>query len=540
MLLLRFFATFCLLGGLFGPTLTMANVLGDMQTFQPNMDGLDFITVHSSRPLNPGFFAVGGHFSYARNHLQVFRDLQRQELLDYKDQLVEFDTDLSYAYSERLGLFLAIPTLLWQESDQGQPVDVEISRGVHSFRPGFKYTFSNSPEAFAFIGSVDFPNVQNSPYTGVDPRPIVNLELAKNWKRPRRVTYGANLGYRLREPTATPSDAQMFPLDDQLTFSLGRSAPLWERTGWVAEAFFSYPISKDPYDDALHAASADILLGIKHRLRKNLNIDAGFTFEPFIDSQAPDFRVFTGVVYYFKPGWFGHKPQQQEEQVVPASTIDMELAQVQETGELPNRRSKPVRLEGFSIAPERIEVFEGESVDFEVFSLNDPVEMELLRGSGIIYRNEFRYRTPLKPERARIRFTDALGVSKVAQVIVKRAPRADDTLRIKNLNFVFAKAELIESSKVEIRRIVRALKDRKVSQIIVEGHTDSIGTNRYNLELSESRAGAVKKILMEELSLKANQVIAIGFGEERPIATNKTDRGRQANRRVDLKVYYRR
>lgn len=516
-----------------------ANVLGDMQTFAPNTDGLDFITVHSSRPLNEGFFAVGGHFSYAKNHLQVYQTLNNQDLLDYSDQLFEFDTDISYAYSKQLGIFLAVPTLLWQESAAGQPVDVEVTRGVHSFRPGFKYTFSNSPESLAFIGSIDILNLENSPYTGIDPRPIVNLELAKNWKRPGRVTYGTNIGYRLREPTATPTDAHMFPLDDQLTFSVGRSAPLWQKTGWVAEAFFSFPVNEDPYEDAIHAASADLLLGIKHRLRTNLNIDAGFTVEPFINSQSPDLRAFVGAVYYFKPGWFGRTPApQKEEQVIPAATVDQELAGMSESGDIQGEASGPVDLGGLKVTPEQIEVFEGSTVDFQVYSLNEPVEMELLSGSGIIYGSEFRYRTPLKAERSRIRFTDSVGNVKYSRIIVKRIPKADKTLRIKNLKFVFDTANLIESSKKEIRRIVRVLRERNVKQIIVEGHTDSKGSNRYNLELSERRANTVKSILMEELYLKSEQVYAIGFGEERPIATNRTDRGRQENRRVDLKVYY--
>lgn len=518
-----------------------ANVLGDMQTFVPNTDGLDFITVHSSRPLNEGFFAVGGHFSYAKDHLQVFRTLNGQEYIDYPHKLVEFDTDFSYAVSKKLGVFIAIPTLLWQDSGVKDGVEVDVTRGVHSFRPGFKYTLGDGPNAFAFVGSVDILNVENSPYTGVDPKPIVNLELAKNWKRPGRVTYGANIGYRLREPTATPLDAQMFPLDDQVTLSFARSAPLWDKTGWVAEAFFSFPVDKDPYQKFEHAMSADLLLGIKHRLLTNLNLDAGATVEPGLRSQSPDYRVFAGLVYYFKPGW-SWGSDASDEPVKPAETLDAadtELTQVTDNAEVPgDANPRAVRMGGFSITPEYVEVFEGSTVDFVAKTQAEPVSVELLSGAGIIYETELRYRAPLRAERARIRFTDALGKIKIATVVVKPIPKADKTLRIKNLKFVFAKTELIASSKAEIRKTVKALKGRKVSRIIVEGHTDSVGSNKYNLELSERRAGVVKTILMEELNLTSDQVNAIGFGEERPIATNDTDRGRQENRRVDLKVYY--
>jgi outer membrane protein OmpA-like peptidoglycan-associated protein len=521
-----------------------ANVLGDMQTFVPNTDGLDFITVHSSRPLNQGFFAVGGHFSYARNHLMVFRDLNKQDYLHYHDQLVEFDTDISYAVSKNLGVFMAIPTLLWQESQSGQDVEVDVYKGIHGYRPGFKYTFGSSPEAFAFVGSLDLPRVKNSPYTGIDPKPILNLELAKNWKRPGFVTYGLNVGYRFRQPTTVPSDAQMFPLDDQVTFSMGRSAPLFKKTGWVAEAIFSTPVDKDPYKERMHASSIDLLLGVKHRVRTNLNMDAGVTAEPFVESQSPQFRVFAGLVYYFKPKWPTYNqapeiPQEKEPEVVrPVGTVDQELASMSDTGEIPGKAPKAMVIKGLTVEPLRTEIFEGGTVDFKVVSANEPIVMELVRGKGIIYDSEFRYRAPLSPQRVLIRFTDGIGQVKEAQVIVKKIPRADKTLRIKNLKFVFATSNLIPSSKKEIRRIVRVLRGKKLSRIIVEGHTDSIGSNRYNLELSEKRARAVKSILMEELHLTSKQVEAIGFGEERPVATNKTDAGRQQNRRVDLKIYY--
>lgn len=515
---------------------SVANVLGDMQTFVPNTDGLDFITVHSSRPLNEGFFAVGGHFSYAKDHLQVFRTLQGQELLNYKDQLVEFDTDISYAFTKRFAAFLAVPTLLWQESKGGQPVDVEITEGIHAFRPGFKWNLGDSNDSPSVLASVDIMNVSNSPYTGIDPKPALNIEFAKNWSRPERVTYGTNIGYRMREPTETPLDAQMFPLDDQVTFSLARSAPLFTKTGWVLEGIFSIPVDKDPYKKMIHAASVDLLVGIKHRLGKNLNLDAGMTVEPFVDSQSPHLRVFTGLVYYFKPAWLKSRDEvapPKEEVVVPAATVDSEMENLVNESYVP-----PARKTGeLSVNPEYVEIFEGSSVDYQVFSYNEPITMELIDGGGAVYESEFRYRAPLRPGKARVRFTDAIGKTVVSRILIKRVPKADKEIRIKNLNFEFDTANLIPSSRTELQKTIKVLAGRKFKQIVVEGHTDSKGSDDYNAALSERRANTVRKILIQELRLKPSQVVAVGYGESRPIATNKTDAGRLTNRRCDLKIF---
>jgi outer membrane protein OmpA-like peptidoglycan-associated protein len=69
----------------------------------------------------------------------------------------------------------------------------------------------------------------------------------------------------------------------------------------------------------------------------------------------------------------------------------------------------------------------------------------------------------------------------------------------------------------------------------VEGHTDSVGTNEYNMTLSENRANAVRDYLVKQ-GIDAYSIGARGFGEGQPVATNDTAEGRQQNRRVELVV----
>ncbi|WP_281647010.1 OmpA family protein [Parendozoicomonas sp. Alg238-R29] len=69
-------------------------------------------------------------------------------------------------------------------------------------------------------------------------------------------------------------------------------------------------------------------------------------------------------------------------------------------------------------------------------------------------------------------------------------------------------------------------------KIVVEGHTDNKGAAAYNKRLSQKRADAVRTILIEQYNIEANRVEAVGYGEEKPAASNATDEGRQQNRRV--------
>ena len=70
--------------------------------------------------------------------------------------------------------------------------------------------------------------------------------------------------------------------------------------------------------------------------------------------------------------------------------------------------------------------------------------------------------------------------------------------------------------------------------LILEGHTDSSGKASSNIELAKKRAEGVRLFLNEVYRLPMNQMHAIGYGQERPIATNSTEEGRYRNRRVDI------
>ncbi len=107
-------------------------------------------------------------------------------------------------------------------------------------------------------------------------------------------------------------------------------------------------------------------------------------------------------------------------------------------------------------------------------------------------------------------------------------------IRLKTMNFPSGRAELPATSLPILAKIKSITDDLKPQQIVIEGHTDSTGSARTNLELSEQRAHSVAEYLQTTAGLPIEKIQAVGKGFQKPLATNKTSSGRAQNRRVDV------
>lgn len=84
----------------------------------------------------------------------------------------------------------------------------------------------------------------------------------------------------------------------------------------------------------------------------------------------------------------------------------------------------------------------------------------------------------------------------------------------------------------DIRRVADFLDEHEDTVAELGGHTDSMGPEEYNQNLSERRANAVRDVLIERFDIRPGRVTAVGYGESEPVASNDTREGRQQNRRV--------
>ncbi|TXH97053.1 MAG: OmpA family protein [Pseudomonas sp.] len=105
-----------------------------------------------------------------------------------------------------------------------------------------------------------------------------------------------------------------------------------------------------------------------------------------------------------------------------------------------------------------------------------------------------------------------------------------------DVKFDFDKAVVKQESQPDIRALADFMSQYPSTSTVVEGHTDSVGTDAYNQNLSERRANAVRDVLVNQYGVGASRVSSVGYGESRPVADNATAEGRAINRRVEAEV----
>jgi len=101
-----------------------------------------------------------------------------------------------------------------------------------------------------------------------------------------------------------------------------------------------------------------------------------------------------------------------------------------------------------------------------------------------------------------------------------------------HVEFAFNKAEIRPQYYNDLENVAEFLKDHPKAEMTIEGHTDSVGSEAYNMELSKKRAMSVKSYLVNKYNIDPGRLMTKGYGESRPVADNDTKAGRQQNRRV--------
>jgi len=109
-------------------------------------------------------------------------------------------------------------------------------------------------------------------------------------------------------------------------------------------------------------------------------------------------------------------------------------------------------------------------------------------------------------------------------------------LRLVGLTFPSGRANVDAAYRPLLEKVREATAIFPRSQIVIEGHTDSYGSDENNMRLSQQRAESVSTYLAGELGIPAFRMSAVGYGETRPIANNETEQGRTRNRRIDVRI----
>lgn len=133
---------------------------------------------------------------------------------------------------------------------------------------------------------------------------------------------------------------------------------------------------------------------------------------------------------------------------------------------------------------------------------------------------------------------EIMGVEKtIERVLVNlKAEETDTELKLMldaSVLFDYDQADIRPDAEISLLSVLTVIEEYPSAKVRIEGHTDSMGEEDYNLDLSKKRAQSVRDWLIER-GCDSERLVPIGFGESKPMASNDTEEGRQQNRRVEI------
>ncbi len=282
-----------------------ANVVGaDTQNFNPITNGLDFVTVHSSETLEPGLINFGLFLNYAVNSLPNYENTSTASRTNFSDSLLSADLNFGLGLMPNWDMGLSLPYLLAQSVDS----DVASFRGQFAkpgsteIRGNTKYRITGDRDhGIAVVGSVNYNQIQDNPFVGINPGPTFNLELAadQTWGR---YAVGGNIGYRFRNSGAPIAGIPVQPFSDQYIFSTAVSYLLANSDiKLIGELFGSYPAKKSDFASDRDLSSLEALIGMKMSVTHDIAWHFGGGTEVWHGTASPDWRVYTGLNWTVGP-----------------------------------------------------------------------------------------------------------------------------------------------------------------------------------------------------------------------------------------------
>ncbi|MFI5218523.1 MAG: OmpA family protein [Bacteroidia bacterium] len=130
---------------------------------------------------------------------------------------------------------------------------------------------------------------------------------------------------------------------------------------------------------------------------------------------------------------------------------------------------------------------------------------------------------------------DTSSYSEITMDIEMKPMEEGNNIILTNIFFDKGKFDLRKESVDILNRVKKLMNDIRTLKVEISGHTDNVGSEEYNLRLSQSRAQSVVEYLIS-IGVDKDRLSFVGYGESRPFASNDTDEGRQKNRRIEFKI----
>ncbi len=523
-----------------------ANVVGsDYINFNPTTDGLGYVTVESGDVHEPGAFNLGLFLDYGVGTLPVFN----VDGIDPADHRMTSNIHGAIGITEGWSFGFSLTNLIYETAEGNSLAAAMANTGREAFRLDTKVRLLNEKKArLGLFGGLNFNSISDNPYLGASPGPSIAVGAFYERLTSDSLHWAVNLGYRMRNADDGFVGSPIGPIENQIIYSAGFNYALssWD-SHFIGELFGSSPSNSPVNATNRDLSNLEVLLGLKKRYFENGDIHLGVTRGVYSGLATPDFRIYAGLNWYFAP-ILDPRITGRESEGPGAFKVDdtdndndgiidkYDECPGTEPGRLVDRRGCPLQDDWGM----RDDDFDGVDNSKDQCPNTSPDQ----------YVDEFGCKSS-KPVANSTATMDADGDGVLndydlcpnTRAGVQVTDRGCEKTRIQkidlgNLNFLTGTAKLTKKSRKRFMKKIDGLYRirKKIDRIVIEGHTDNVGKRAYNQNLSERRAKTIRRILIKELKISRSKVVAKGYGEMRPIATNKTKRGRLLNRRVEMNV----
>ena len=484
----------------------LANVVGsDAQNFNPTTSGLDFVTVQSSETLAPGIFNLGLFVNHGQNSFPYYGTLDSSgnatSQKDNRDNsLLGGDFNFGFGLGPNWDAGVSFPFILNQQVADTQTVGSYSNTGNTEVRINTKYRlFGSDDGGVAIVASGNFNRIKNNPFLGEGGGPIFNFELAGDMTI-SQVAAALNLGYRFRNPGEPILASGLEPIPNQWLAS-GALSYLFEPidTKLIFEVLAAVPESKKLKGATDREYTVmEALMGVKYDQSSSLSLQLGVGTGLMNGVSSPDFRAYAGLNFAIGPIFGKRKPLQSDPYSSPRRVARRRAM----------ARPLPVDIDDTTSATPKAKAQAQVSVPTESLEPGPSVGVEKVRDVPVYNRGSFNH------------------------IVLNSIEFKGNTLELKPESRRYLTQELAPTINELNRR-------RPIATIVVEGHTDSLGTAAQKQKLSEQRAKIVADILRKNNDLSI-PIQVIGLGDTSPIADNGNYQGRAMNRRVEFKLLYKR
>lgn len=282
-------------------SVAFANVRGsDLQNFNPTTNGLDFVTVQSSRTLNPLQLNIGTFLDYSLNSLAystVSGSPNTQSLSSPNDKILYSHLQFGLGIMQGWELGVAAQFTNSQTYTRSNFLFSYGDTGINDIMLTTKVrVLKEDWGGLALVGGVDMDQVQNNPFVGDNPTPSFNFTAALDLKLIKDFLWAANVGYRFRNGGTPIPNTGVSPVPSQVVYSSALSY-LTDSKGSavIGELYGSYALEELSMPTDRQLSNLEFLLSYKWRALPDFDVIGGLGTEAYRGLGTPQLRAFIGI-----------------------------------------------------------------------------------------------------------------------------------------------------------------------------------------------------------------------------------------------------